>query len=263
MADSTDPKTDYSSEIQELVRNAKELEKNGELKECKHAYLDAASLSLKMSKTSNFVDKLSYENITKVLIQQAKDIQIEINLLKDGPLPAPPSSTPRPQQQAMKKTKKPYDPNEGLQFVQPDGQPVQPPAADKPEIHQLIAIAEGGLPILNYNFRDVSPNTTVKLNEILFSGAITAVNQLMQEVLERPIQTITFEDGILLIKAKEELYYVLFADEDSEVLSNTLDEFSTEFYREMNPLIMECMRTGMSLADDKEVIELIVKYFKN
>ena len=260
----SDNTTDHTKEIQKIVRDAKNMEKEGRLMECKDAYLDAATLSLKMAKSSSYVEKVSYENVTRVLIQYAKDIQEEINLNKDVPLPAPP--TRAPSKAKMKREKKPFDPNEGLIFVKSSDSPeVEPLAFDKREttakIRQLIAIKEGGLPLMSYNFDDVSPNTTLKLNEILFSGAITAINQLLYEVLERPIQTITFEDGILFIRALEDIYYVLFADEDSDELSQNLENFCNEFYYSMGDIIMESIKTGRVLTENEDVIKLVNKFF--
>jgi hypothetical protein len=258
MADPNKEKVDHTSQIQEIVRKAKELESEGKLAECKHAYLDAASLSLEMAKTSNFVDKLSYENITKVLVQYARDIQDEINLMKDGPLPQTPDTVPSKKKSTT--VRKPFDPNAGLQYVSAPTEVVI--EAVQTKIHQIIAIKEGGLPILSYSFEKISEETTDNLNEILFSGAITAVNQLMQEVLDRPIQTITFEDGILLIRANKDIYYVLFADEDTEELSDKLDQFCKEFSEKMASQIEESVHTGMVLSSDQQVISLITQYFK-
>ena len=69
-----------SDEIVQIVKTAKEFEYDFKLRKAKHKFLDAASLALKLSKTTQKSDRLSYELIAKELINYAKNIQLELIL---------------------------------------------------------------------------------------------------------------------------------------------------------------------------------------
>ncbi len=77
-----------SDQIKEIVNEANQLRENKDLKLAKNRYLDAAQISLSHSKelTDN-LEKLSFENVARALIDEAKAIQEEIFLNKLPSIP--------------------------------------------------------------------------------------------------------------------------------------------------------------------------------
>jgi hypothetical protein len=233
-----------SDELVELVKSAKELEKDQKLKEAKHKFLDAASYALNLSKSSQKRDKISYELIARELINYAKDLQLEILLDSQG-FPSPPGtetsdiSTDR--------------------SIKPDDEIISKPELVK--IFQLMVVKTGGIPLLSYEFEELPNSTQLKLNEILFTGAITAVNQLMEEVLEKAVQSIRFEGGVLMIHSHEKLQFILFAKEEDKTLFSYLKLFSNNFCTIFKSEINESSRTGMALNMSEKLVNMIVKTF--
>ena len=240
---------DHFDKLQELVKIAKECSETGELAKSKHAYLDAASISLELSKERNKIEKLSFENIAKELINQARSIQEEINYTKGGPLPIAAS----------------HDPFSKTATVKPVQAQAETKSKEtlrtKPRMKQLIIIVEGGLPMLSEQFNAIESQTKDQINEILFSGAITAVNQLMMEVLDKPIRTITFDDGVLVIHKHSRLYFALFVDHYESFLAKELETFCVKFLDKFDTELKNNLATGRVLNDNKIVMNYVRTYF--
>ncbi|OLS23864.1 MAG: hypothetical protein HeimC2_24730 [Candidatus Heimdallarchaeota archaeon LC_2] len=237
-----------SDEIVQIVKTAKEFESDFKLRKAKHKFLDAASLALKLSKTTQKSDRLSYELIAKELVNYAKDIQLEIILESEG-LPSPPGiETPEAKKDIIK-----IKPREEL------ADKIKP--AENVVIYKLMTVKAGGTPLLSYEFAELPDSTQLKLNEILFTGAITAVSQLMEEILEKAIQTIRFEGGVLMIHSDNNLQFILFAQEENELLFDLLKAFASKFIVEFRQIINESARTGMTIAVDEKIKEFICNVF--
>ena len=236
-----------SEELVQIVKTAKEFESDLELREAKHKFLDAASMALELSK-SNGSDKLSYELIARELVNYAKDIQLEIILESEG-FPSPPGIESIESKRDINAIK-PKD-----EFVDKSK-----PAAEV-KIYQLMSVKAGGTPLLSYEFSELPDSTQLKLNEILFTGAITAVSQLMEEVLEKAIQTIRFEGGVLMIHSHNNLQFILFAQEENKLLFELLKRFAGEFVDEYRKTINEAARTGMTIGVDETMTKFICNIF--
>ncbi len=102
--------------------------------------------------------------------------------------------------------------------------------------------------------------TEGKINEILFSGAISAISNLMFEALERPIQTINFDRGVLIIQIHDEVNYVLFAEKDSPGLNKSLLKFHKELEENLDQPI-NSPKMNMDMSDDDKIVQLITKLF--
>lgn len=237
-----------SEEIIQVVKTAKEFESDLRLREAKHKFLDAASIALKLSKTGKVSERLSYELIARELVNYAKDIQLEIILESEG-FPTPPGVQ---SVQAKKEIKKIKPKEELVDKIK---------SAESVKIYQLMTVKAGGTPLLNYEFEELPNSTKLKLNEILFTGAITAVSQLMQEVLEKAIQTIRFEGGVLMIHSDKNLQFILFAQEENDLLFELLKSFATEFITKFKDAINHAARTGMTMATDEDVKKFICGIF--
>ena len=232
-----------SDELLALVRSAKEFESQKNLKDAKHKFLDAATLALQVSKSSSKSDKISYEIIARELLKYAKELQLEI-LLESQALPLPPGTVPG-ENQNVKPTKVEI-----------------PRKISEIKILQLMVVKEGGTPLISYEFEELPENTQLKLNEILFTGAITAVSNLMQEVMEKAIQTIRFEGGVLMIHNEKRLQFILFAKEEDEVLFKYLKKFANDFCAIFRNEINDAARTGMTIPVDEKFEKLATGIFK-
>lgn len=231
-----------SDELVQLVKSAKELEAESKLKEAKHVFLDAASFALNLSKSSEKSEKISFELVARELLNYAKELQLEI-LLDSQELPHPPGMDGGKEQQA--KIKKIEIPRKIVES----------------KILQLMIVKEGGTPLINYAFEELPENTQLKLNEILFTGAITAVSQLMKEVLEKPIQTIRFEGGVLMIHTYKKLQFILFAQEEDEKLFMYLKKFATDFCAVFRSEINNAARTGMTMEVGEKFEKMVLGLF--
>ncbi|MFV2014286.1 MAG: hypothetical protein ACC656_02570 [Candidatus Heimdallarchaeota archaeon] len=233
-----------SDKLLELVKSAKDFESQNKLKDAKHAFLDAASVALKLSKSSVKSDKISYEIIARELLNYAKELQLEILLDTQG-LPSPPGMQITDKQKIKRKK-------------------VEIPRKIKTDckFFQLMIIKAGGTPLVSYEFEELPETTQLKLNEILFTGAITAVSQLMQEVLDKAIQTIRFEGGVLMIHSDKKLQYILFAQEEDEILYMYLKKFSNDFYKLFQDEITNAVRTGMTIQVGEKFEKLVTGIFK-
>ncbi|MCE7734144.1 MAG: hypothetical protein GPJ54_04640 [Candidatus Heimdallarchaeota archaeon] len=232
-----------SDELLALVKSAKEFEAQKKLKEAKHGFLDAATLALQVSKSSSKSEKISYEIIARELIKYAKELQLEI-LLESQALPMPPGTIAGEKQKV--KPKKIEIPRKISEI----------------KIFQLMVVKAGGTPLISYEFEELPENTQLKLNEILFTGAITAVSNLMQEVMEKAIQTIRFEGGVLMIHNEKKLQFILFAKEEEEVLFKYLKKFANDFCAIFRDEINNAARTGMTIPVDEKFEKLATGIFK-
>lgn len=230
----------HPDELQEIVKVAKDLENQGKLKESKHRYLDAADLALKLSKNEKTTKKLSFEYLAKELVKYAKEIQMEI-LLVNNQLPLPPGATV--QNTLTKQARKLI------------------PKKEEVQLFQLLIIREGGIPVYSYSFSEISNSTRLKLNEILFSGAITAINQIMMEVLEKSIQTIKFEDGVLMIQPANKLYIIIYASYEDEDISAKMKSYCDSIVDKFGDTIDSCVMSGKTLNEDPELTSHMKNYF--
>jgi hypothetical protein len=232
-----------SKDLVEIVKSAKELEAQNKLREAKHAFLDAASFALELSKSSKKTDKLSFELIARELINYAKELQLEILLDSQG-LPSPPGTQVGAEQKI-------------------DTRKIEiPRKVTESKIFQLMVVKAGGTPLVSYEFEELPENTQLKLNEILFTGAITAVSQLMEEVLEKAIQTIRFEGGVLMIHNDNNLQFILFAKEEDETLFAYLKKFAIDFCALFRDEINNAARTGQTIQVGERFEKLIFGIFK-
>ncbi|MHA2030463.1 MAG: hypothetical protein ACW99A_17600 [Candidatus Kariarchaeaceae archaeon] len=237
-----------SDELVELVKAAKEFETQNKLKEAKHGFLDAASFALNLSKTSERKDKISYELIARELLNYAKDLQLEILLDSQG-FPSPPGSVPSGISQ-----KSDGSATESVEEIKSK--------TELTKIFQLMIVKTGGIPLCSYEFEELPNSTQLKLNEILFTGAITAVNQLMEEILEKAVQTIRFEGGVLMIHTHKKLQFILFAKEEDEKLFSYLKLFSNNFVTIFKADINESARTGSALIMGEKLEKMIHTTFQ-
>jgi hypothetical protein len=226
--------------IEQLVEQAKELENNQKLKEAKIIYLDAAQGALNLSKIKKGLDKLSYEQIARSLIQYVKELNLIIQM-EEHPLPSAPSK--------------------GRKFTTKSGQEMQVQAQEMVEVRdvllEIMILAEGGIPTFDYYNESVSIDLKRRVNEILFSGAITAITQLMSEIIERPIQQMSFEGATIYMKTKKTYTFVFLAYSDDLNLENILDLLSTEFFSTLNEDLEREIKQGRSLNDNKEINKLV------
>lgn len=237
-----------SEEIQAIVNEAKEFIKERDLKAAKHKYLDAAEYSLRHIKNEDLssIDKMSYENLARFLIGKARSIQEEIDAEK---LPKPPSGAIT--KEPKKVDGKPKSIDDGLIIV----------PSKKSHPYQLFIIKQGGIPIFNYEFKRLSEKQKGSLNDILFSGAITAINSLMMEVIEEPISLINLKDSVLLIKDMAQNSVVLFAKETTEDLENKLTDFCSGVLEAFGDDITSSFAIGQDLSDNPQLLELVANLF--
>ena len=170
------------------------------------------------------MQRLSFEQLAKVLISYARDLQEEMNLMD---LPLPPGD-----KTIIKPNAKPDEDDINVEKEMKElTEEIKPEIIEITEIpskpYQLFVIQLGGVPIVSHEFKFIEDVSKGKLNEILFSGALTAINQLMLEVINKPIQHITLDGSILLIRQIHDVSYVLFADKISEKLEDQLTQFAS------------------------------------
>ncbi|MCH8908589.1 MAG: hypothetical protein IH840_16000, partial [Candidatus Heimdallarchaeota archaeon] len=221
-----------SRELEDLVRDANQFYLENRLKEAKHKFLDAASVALAVSKQEKHLQKLAFENIARQLVTEARDIQQEI-LLNQLPLPRAPGA---------------------------GAQDAGPGLTQKPiyraNLRNFLMVTTGGIPLFSYEFIDIKLETRTKLNDMLFSGAITAVNQMMMELLHSPITSISFEDGILFIHLvkSEDCFLLFYSDRDSKDLRDRISTFSQDYISNFSEKISTAISTALSLDTDAEII---------
>jgi hypothetical protein len=219
-------KSEASQAIQILVNEANGYIKNNKLKQAKHKYLDACETALRYAKDvkTKRLDKLSYEQLAKILISYARDLQSELDLLD---LPTPPGMKEKPKPAIKKPDEEETKVEEEIKDLEEEIRPEIVKIVEVPsKPYQLFIIQLGGVPIVSHEFKFIEDVSKGKLNEILFSGALTAINQLMLEVINKPIQHITLDGSILLIRQIKDVSYVLFADKISEKLEDQLRNFA-------------------------------------
>ena len=220
-------KSEASQKIQILVNEANKLISNNDLKKAKHKYLDAADAALGYSKdkSTKSMEKLSYQQLAKVLISYARDLQTEVNML-EMPLPGGQKAITKPE--VKKVDEEDIKVEEEMKELADEIEPGLVKITEIPsKPYQLFVIQLGGVPIVSHEFKFIEDVSKGKLNEILFSGALTAINQLMLEVINKPIQHITLDGSILLIRQIHDVSYVLFADKISEKLEEQLTQFAS------------------------------------
>lgn len=227
-----------SEEIQTKVAQAKEFRESGDLKQSKNKYLDAAQIALNYAKSvEDAVKKLSYENIARALIDEAKAMQEEIFL----------TQLPTARKGQIKKSSV----NKAQDTLM---------VRKRPDVYSLWVIKAGGVPVISHDFMEMDGETEGKINEILFSGAITAINQLMFEALEKPIQTINFDTGVLIIQTYDDVNYVLFAESNSPGLNKALKQFYEKLEKSV-AIPINSPKIIRDLTDDEVTQKLIEKIF--
>ena len=94
---------------------------------------------------------------------------------------------------------------------------------------ELVMIAEGGLPVYSYNFRS---DEKVVSDELLFSGAITAIGSLFKESLgASSVKDISLDDGRKLLFQSFEAYgynLILITPKSSKYLSESMSRFGNK-----------------------------------
>lgn len=223
------------TEIKATVDEAMEYRENKEFKKAKSKYLDAAQLALKIYKsTSEQVEKLSYENIARALITEAKAVQEEIFLAE---LPKVPENI---------EEKKSLDD----QLI----------IRKRPIVYHIWVIKEGGTPLISHPFEKMGDIIEGKINEILFSGAISAISSLMYEAIDRPIQTINFDEGVMIIHKHKNLSYILFVEAESPGINKALNNFCEQLEKQSVEDI-QSPTMPFDLSDDEITLKLIQEYF--
>jgi len=233
MADEEDQFEGQYAEVKAIVIQAKEAEDRNDFKQAKSLFLDAATLVIKIAKNAEGVEEITFRNIARMLIDYAKEMQQLLEIEKN-PLPTIPGIS--------KKTKE----------IKPK---IKPPDAT---LLQLLIVKESGLPIYNWTSVTLSERTQDKINDILFSGAITAVNSLISEVLSKPIQSIQFEDGNILLRFVNDIIFITFSEGDPASLENNIQKFSHEFIGNIYPKYEADVEQGLSLSNVEE-IEILLK----
>ncbi len=223
------------TEIKTTVDEAIEYRENKEFKKAKNKFLDAAQLALAVYKNaSENVEKLSYENIARSLITEAKAVQEEIFLAE---LPKVPEK--------IEKEKSLED-----QLI----------IRKRPLVYHIWVIKEGGTPIISHPFEKMGDIIEGKIDEIRFSGAISAISALMYEAIERPIQTINFDEGVMIIHKHKNLSYVLFVQAESPGLNKALNKFCEQLEKQSTEDIQSATM-ALDLSDDEITLKLIQEYF--
>ncbi|MHA2502393.1 MAG: hypothetical protein ACXAE3_05980 [Candidatus Kariarchaeaceae archaeon] len=240
------------TQIKSLVKEAKDAELARDYKSAKNKYLDAASYTLELSKSLQGVESVTFRNIARMLVDTARDIQI-LQSMEREPLPRVPGmSGPSPTDNEPLLERK--------QLLKLEDREVK--KEGDPELLQLLMIKTSGIPIFSWVSDKLSENTASKINDILFSGAITAVNNLISEVLSTPIQSINFEEGNILLKFVEDLIFVLYCEGDHNLLEDNLQGFSKIIINDILPKWEKDLRKGLNLSDNTEIINELLTYFK-
>ncbi len=291
------PNEEIIQKLQDIINQVKIHYKNGDLKKAKNAYLDAAEMSLDHSKKEdlNKKDKLSFENLAREFVRRAKIVHEEI---KANKLPLPPGkrfqlkrkqisdnkdkTTEKegtrdkivkdeekiPDKEELelsiknteKELKETFEKDEKITKLSEQKFTEDIPIDGKP--YQVLVINYGGIPILSHEFEAINDVTKLKLNEILFSGAITAINQLMEEIIQKPIKNISLEDSVLLLESKENLWFVLFTDKETKYMENSLEKFADKMFDYINDISNNNPATiSRDISEDERALAIINEVF--
>jgi hypothetical protein len=223
-------------EIKLIFRKAKQLEENGFLREARENFLDAATIAVNEAKqVEEEDDKNSLLNIANTLVEHAKEIQIKLDFQK------------KVLSDSFKSVKQLTEEEAEIEIL---------------PIHQLLIIRDIGTPVYTFNFDAMSNNeTSVQIDEMLFAGALTAIKQLMGEVIRQSIKKITLQEGMLVIHFTEDLAFVIYISNHNPKVEKLLEEFANKFYDQFEEDIKYVIRTGAILDNNKQIEELVHEVF--
>ncbi len=124
------------------------------------------------------------------------------------------------------------------------------------KIYKLMIISKTGLPIATYDFTP-ELNKEQKTDNILVAGAITALRSFMEEISgeKDELKALIFQSKVMEIEIEEEYIFILFADEMSEYLKNSLKNFAERYKQEKGEKIKRAIESGVTIELTSDIIE--------
>ncbi len=229
---------DQIDEMYRIFKNAKQKEFFGELQAAIQLYLDAASYALNIYKQDQTANK-KFESLAIKIVSHVKQVKSEIKSQNNSVLQFLDSDFPPPPQ------------SDQLSSTEDDK------ITEISSIDQLLLISKFGSPILSYNFKAVDSMNPLYGNEVLFSGAMSAIYSIIQETIKSDIQKISLDGKNILIQKSDDLFFILISDAEEDTFKEKITTFADSFLNKFDKKISSALKNGEMISDDKECIEFI------
>ncbi len=245
--------------VVEVLREGRKYEQVGELRKAKNCYLDAATYAVELAKDAIGEDQERLRNIAQMLIDHAKKMKArikgEIPPTTDYPeddsqvdLPLPPGSAP--QSQTVITTTK-----DNAQQIEPFS------------INQILILTSSGSPVMTFDYTADYMNDPEgafsSMNEVLLSGAITAIFSIMEEALHNKVRKIELEGEFLYVKDHDGLIFAALGEGDADALDDPILKLLNELRQKYSDRLDLALRTGQLVTIDSGIIDLMGIFKKN
>ncbi|RMG25091.1 MAG: hypothetical protein D6732_22870 [Methanobacteriota archaeon] len=244
--------------VVEVFREGRKYEQMGELKKAKNCYLDAATYAVELAKSAFGEDKERLRNIAQMLIDHARKMKAKIK----GDIPP--------------KVDYPEDENE-VDLPLPPGSVQDTPSIVVPQeqhtlqdpftINQVLILTSSGSPVMTFDYTAdylTDPESAFStLNEVLLSGAITAIFSIMEEALHNKVRKIELEGEFLYVKDHDGLIFAALGEGDADALDEPILELLSNLRKDYTDRLDLALRTGQLVHIDSGIIELMTEFKEN
>lgn len=127
---------------------------------------------------------------------------------------------------------------------------------DKGYLKQILLLTNGGSPIFSFDYTS-DDSSQQGFNEILFSGAITAVLSIMKETLHNSVRGIELDGEKLYVKEGEELIFVGISQKSIQNFDERVSAFLQEFQNIHHDGLEQAKKTGQLIEPDEKTIKIL------
>lgn len=241
--------------VVEVFREGRTHEQEGRLKEAKNCYLDAATYAVELAKDAIGDDQERLKNIAKMLIDHAKKIHAQLKGIS-------PPKTDFPEDESEVDLPMPPGYSEPAQETEIEPTPIiQETKKEKFTINQILILTSSGSPIMTFDYTAdylTDPESAFSsMNEILLSGAITAIFSIMEEALQNKVRKIELEGEFLYVKDYEGLIFAALGEGDAEALDDPIITLIENLKADFQDRLDLAKRTGQLVTVDERIIDLM------
>ncbi len=252
--------------VVQVFREGRKCEQNGNFKKAKECYLDAATYAVELAKESiSMEDTERLKNIAKMLIDHARKMKSKISgepiktpVLSSMPQDVNEVDLPLPPNQSNVQTATIQEPKE---IVSKENENISPHI---PKLNYILILSASGSPILTFDYTvDYSKTPELafsKMNEVLLSGAITAIFSIMEEALNNKVRKIELENEFLYVKDYNGLIFTALGDGDADAIDQPIINLLKNLVFHYSDNIEKAKKTGQMIEINEHIVSMMIDF---
>lgn len=124
------------------------------------------------------------------------------------------------------------------------------------KIYKLMIISKDGLPIATHDFIP-ELNKAQKTDNVLIAGAITALRSFMEEITgdKDELRSLVFQTKTMEVEIKDDYIFIVFAENMSTYLKNSLKKFAERYSKENEEQIKKAIEFGEIIELSSEILQ--------